>query len=295
MRNIPTALQAKLDAGVTTICSCWRIDRKKDGALGFTDHDADLSFDGLTFEAASGFEASSIEHSLGLSIDNMSAKGALQSARINEEDIARGRYDAAEVRQWLVDWSDPASRVLTFRGEIGEIRRGPSGFEVELRGLAERLNRTVMRQYLPVCDAMLGDKACGVNGNAVAFRRIGTVLSVIDARRIVCGGLDGLSHDWLTGGVLKWQSGSADGDVVGIRQHTTTDDVVTLTCDRDLFGEIASGQSFEAIAGCDKRAETCRDKFNNLKNFRGFPFIPGDGWLGAYPVDGGPNDGGSRG
>jgi hypothetical protein len=29
--------------------------------------------------------------------------------------------------------------------------------------------------------------------------------------------------------------------------------------------------------------ETCRLKFDNLMNFRGFPDIPGDDWLVAHP------------
>nr|WP_325048889.1 phage BR0599 family protein [Rhodophyticola porphyridii] len=47
-------------------------------------------------------------------------------------------------------------------------------------------------------------------------------------------------------------------------------------------------------AGCDKRMETCRLKFNNLLNFRGFPDIPGDDWLMSYPARTNARDGGSR-
>ena len=37
---------------------------------------------------------------------------------------------------------------------------------------------------------------------------------------------------------------------------------------------LQSGQSIYAYPGCDKSATTCRDKFNNLANFTGFPYIP---------------------
>ena len=50
---------------------------------------------------------------------------------------------------------------------------------------------------------------------------------------------------------------------------------------------------FRIIAGCDKRAETCRKKFSNLLNFRGFPLIPGDDWVTAYPKEGANHDGSS--
>ena len=38
---------------------------------------------------------------------------------------------------------------------------------------------------------------------------------------------------------------------------------------------IEPGDQFEIIAGCDKTKTSCKNKFNNLINFRGFPDIPG--------------------
>jgi len=45
---------------------------------------------------------------------------------------------------------------------------------------------------------------------------------------------------------------------------------------------------------CDKRWETCVGVFGNGINFQGFPGIPGDDFLTAYPATGGRNDGGKR-
>ena len=45
-------------------------------------------------------------------------------------------------------------------------------------------------------------------------------------------------------------------------------------------------------AGCDKQAPTCRLKFNNFLNFRGFPDIPGEDWLMATPVNAASTSGG---
>jgi uncharacterized phage protein (TIGR02218 family) len=36
--------------------------------------------------------------------------------------------------------------------------------------------------------------------------------------------------------------------------------------------------------GCDKRGETCRAKFLNYLNFRGFPHLPSEDWLIAPQV-----------
>jgi len=48
----------------------------------------------------------------------------------------------------------------------------------------------------------------------------------------------------------------------------------TVTVVHSAFGMPEVGNTVKAAAGCDKRASTCKTKFNNLPNFRGFPTIP---------------------
>jgi uncharacterized phage protein (TIGR02218 family) len=49
---------------------------------------------------------------------------------------------------------------------------------------------------------------------------------------------------------------------------------------------LVAGDAFTVTAGCDKRFATCRDRFANAANFRGFPHIPGNDFLVSYPVIG---------
>jgi len=48
------------------------------------------------------------------------------------------------------------------------------------------------------------------------------------------------------------------------------------------------GDTFTLTAGCDKRFETCRAKFANALNFRGFPHMPGNDFVVGYAVPGEP-------
>jgi uncharacterized phage protein (TIGR02218 family) len=57
---------------------------------------------------------------------------------------------------------------------------------------------------------------------------------------------------------------------------------------------LAVGDRVRLTAGCDKRMETCRLKFNNFLNFQGFPDLPGEDWVMAVPKKGNANTGGSR-
>lgn len=63
-------------------------------------------------------------------------------------------------------------------------------------------------------------------------------------------------------------------------------------CDA-VLGDVRCGVE-PAGRTCDKRWETCVGTFGNAANFQGFPDIPGDDFLTAWPAAGGRHDGGSR-
>jgi len=44
---------------------------------------------------------------------------------------------------------------------------------------------------------------------------------------------------------------------------------------------LAVGDTFEAYPGCAKDIATCRDTFDNILNFRGEPYVPGQDALTA--------------
>ena len=51
------------------------------------------------------------------------------------------------------------------------------------------------------------------------------------------------------------------------------------------------GDAFTIVAGCDKRFATCKAKFANPLNFRGFPHLPGNDAAYGYVTAGVPFDG----
>jgi uncharacterized phage protein (TIGR02218 family) len=293
MRTIAPDLQARLDTGATKLCRCWLVQRQDGVTLGFTDHDADLAFDGVTFRASSGMDASALQSTTGLGVDNAEALGALSDAAVREADIRAGRYDRAEIWHWLVDWERPELRVLQFRGSFGEIRRADGGFEVELRGLAEALDAPVGRTVLRTCDRALGDARCRFDLSAAGFSGEGELLEGSRGAGLVASGLDGFAGDWFTHGVLTWLSGANAGASSTVKADRLAGGGRRLTLWRSPGSAVAAGDRFRVAAGCDKRADTCRAKFGNLLNFRGFPHIPGEDWVTAYPKDGAIHDGAS--
>ncbi|MEL6265516.1 MAG: DUF2163 domain-containing protein [Pseudomonadota bacterium] len=293
MRAIPEALQARLDSGCTTLCRCWQIERADGMVLGFTDHDRDLEFDGVVHAAASGLTASAAEQSAGLSIDSQTVEGALSAASITEADLDLGRYDRAAVRQYLVDWRDVAVRVVTGAGTIGRVTRRGHAFEAEVVGLSEVLNRPVGRAFLRTCDLALGSAACGVDLADPAWSGEGTVVAVEDGLRLRASGLGAFAAGLFEGGGLAWLDGGAAGVEGSVRHHARSGGETVIETWSGVPEAVVAGDRFRVSAGCDKRLETCRDRFANLMAFRGFPHLPGDDWVTGYADNGGGHDGGS--
>lgn len=294
----PTDLAAHLAEGVTTTCRAWAIVRRDGRTYGFTDHDLDLVFEGIDFVANTGLTAKALTQSSGLSVDNTEAMGALTSAAVTEEDIIAGRFDRAEVRAWLVNWADPAQRVLQFCGEVGAMTRGNGAFEAELRGITESLNQPQGRVYQSPCSAVLGDGKCRFDLNTPGYVAEVALQSAEDNRVLrfdLPGVLDGFDHRWFERGRLEVLSGKAKGLVAIIKNDRLSADLREIELWDGLQAGIEPGDMIRLEAGCDKRASSCRFKFDNFLNFRGFPHMPGEDWLMAVPKQADRNTGGSLG
>lgn len=280
----PAWLAARAQAS-TTMARCWRLQRRDGLVLGFTDHDRDLVFGGTTYRAGAALTASEAAASLGLSADDMEAAGALQADTITEADIARGLYDGAAVELWEADWTDPPKRQLIARFEVGSVRRGAVAFTAELRSATARLELATGRHLGP-CDATLGDARCGVNlAPGSPFRGTGTVAAgsvSADRRAFRAAGLGGFASGLFARGVLTWTSGANAGAVHDVRGHGLAAGVVSLELWRAPAFTVAAGDAFAVTAGCDKTLATCRDRFANAANHRGFPSLPREDFAARY-------------
>ncbi|MDB6183048.1 DUF2163 domain-containing protein [Paracoccus fistulariae] len=292
MKDLSPALQAHLASGTTTLAWCWKITRTDGVVMGFTDHDRVLGFGGTSFEPESGFAAAEIRSGSDLSVDAQDAEGALSSDRITESDILDGRWDNALVELWRVNWQEPGQRVLMRRGAIGELRRGQSSFVAEIRSLSHLLGQTVGRVFQGSCDAALGDGRCRVNLDDPAYTGRGHVADILRDRAFIATGLSGFANGWFDFGSLTWTSGADAGRAAEIALHEAGGGAVTLTLLEAPVRGIGMGDAFTIRAGCDKRLETCRAKFGNAVNFRGFPHIPGQDAITRYAKPGSANDGG---
>lgn len=293
MRTLPQPLAASLAAGATTLARCWILRRTDGLTLGFTDHDRDLGVDGVTCAAGSGLSAAETQAELGFAAGGGEVQGALVSPGLDENDLSAGRWDAARVEVWLVDWSQPSVRIKLQSGTVGEIRRAGSAFTAEIRGPAVTLDEERGRVFGSTCDADLGDARCGIDLAVPALRSEGAISSTDGRAWLASSAFAGRQDGLLTGGKIAFTSGANAGWAVEVRRHRATADAGEFDLWREAALPLAAGDTFTVTAGCDRRFETCRDRFANAARFRGFPHMPGTDFVmrGARPgeaaMDGG--------
>ncbi|RVU21777.1 DUF2163 domain-containing protein [Methylobacterium oryzihabitans] len=285
MKTLPPDLAASLASGITTLAWCWIVTRRDGVRFGFTDHDEDLTVEGVACSARTGLTASALEQSGGLAIDTLEVMGALSDDRLSEADLARGLFDGAAVAAWRVDWGDPSQRVLVTSGHLGEVARGRTGFVAEVRSLAAALNQPRGRLFQRGCDAVLGDARCRVDLTVPAYRAEARVGAVLSGRSFRSTGLAAPGDGWFAGGRLVWTSGSNAGASAEVRRDARIGPAAGTTIDlwEPMPEPIAAGDGFTVTAGCDHTFATCRTRFGNGPNFRGCPHIPGNDAATAYP------------
>ena len=294
MKAIPPDFAARLEAPATTFATCFTLTRRDGAVFGFTDHDRPLTVAGVVHEPAFGLDAGVQTVGPGLAAGGAEAVGILSSEALAAEDLARGLWDGARVEIRRVDWSAPEHALLLSRAEIGEVVREGGAFRAELRALAHLLDRPRGRVFSHLCDADLGDQRCGVDLDRPEFFVVATVLAGAEPERLSVEGAAAFADGWFSGGRLTVLGGPLAGETARVLRHVVDGGGVQVELlSPGLSAAPGAGTLVRLTAGCDKRFPTCRDRFQNALNFRGFPHMPGSDFVLAYPDrDTGENDGG---
>jgi len=126
------------------------------------------------------------------------------------------------------------------------------------------LNKAVVPPlvYSSYCNNTLFDVRCSLSRHD--YRRTTTVAVVHGGSALQSSLFSSFPADYFTYGYVRYRD-----EYRMITKHTG--DLVYLHApfDQDVDGKIV-----EVYPGCDKTPQTCQNKFNNLANFLGFPYIP---------------------
>lgn len=270
-KTVGANLLTHIQLEVTTLAMLWKLTREDTTVLGFTNHDRDIVYGGVTYEADSGFTPTNIENKNDLSVDNLDIQTLIKSETITEADLMAGLYDNARIDVWLVNYEDLAMGHIILAGNwtVGEIQIKDNNFVGEVRSLKQKLDKSIVERYSAECRAQLGDTRCGVN--LATYTVTGSVDTVISTRSFTDAARTEAT-DVFAYGKLTWTSGNNSGRSVEVKSFTPASDTVLLY--EAMPEAIQVGDEYSLIYGCDKISTTCSGRFSNLYNFRGEPLVP---------------------
>lgn len=278
MKTASSQLATHISGGTTTLATCWKVTRRDGAVFGFTDFDKDLTVESILYQARSGYTRSAIHTIANLAVDNLDIESAIDSETLSAPDLRAGVWDGATVEIFLVNWSNLANgKIILKRGTIGEVELKDMVFRAELRGLSQALSQQIVELYTPDCRADLGDTRCKVNLSVLTVT--GAITAVTDRRSFTDTSRVEAANFW-NGGLLTWTGGANVGRKMEVKAFAS---VGIFTLFLPMPSDVAVGDTYSLRPGCDKKFSTCKDRYNNVKNFRGEPNVPGNDQVLAYP------------
>lgn len=281
---------------VTTLTRCIEIKRRDGQTFYFTslDVDVDLFITGDSpsgshhFVALGGFIDSAISTDPTMTVSTMELTGMLNpNTEFNVDACRAGLFDSAQVWFYAVNWSDlTTAPIKLLSGTLGEVTVYPSGTVLaELRSLKQLYQQNIGQIYSATCRVDLGSPQCGIDLSLWTFTE--TVTVVTDAANFQITNGNTLAVDeWYRQGVVTWLTGNNRGRSIEVKEWVQTGGAVNLYL--PMHGQIQVGDTLTIYPGCKKTLlddpNGCKVKFNNVINFRGEPFVPGQDALAQKPV-----------
>ena len=160
---------------------------------------------------------------------------------------------------------DPSNEfVVYWKGRVVGGKASGNVIDVECESIFTSIKRVGLRARFELgCRHSLYSVRCGVARGL--YKASGTLLYA-GSGVVVSMAVAALKPDgYYTGGLLLTSGGASRFILV----HTGA----SLTMSRPVE-DLVSGSSADIFAGCDHLRGTCLTKFNNIRNFGGFPYIP---------------------
>jgi len=259
-----------------TVATYWRIARLDGVTLGFTSHDADLWFDGILHQAAPGMMPAAIRRTAGFDDDSAEIQGAITHDSINSLDLLAGRFDRATIVVGLVDWQSLEWQPV-YSGVIGAVSDEAESFVAELQSRKSELQRDPTPRTSPTCRANFCGPGCGLS--AAHYEHEAVLISHDLGGNMVELGM-AVTGERVIGGVLRWLDGAYAGMAMGVMGI----DGDGLLLDYPIDVPLAAGTRAIVREGCNHTLASCAERFANVVNFQGEPFLPGNDLVIRYGV-----------
>jgi uncharacterized phage protein (TIGR02218 family) len=275
--NLVTWLQSATEIRMADL---YTITLKNGTALRYTTWDTNLVVLGNTFlTGPPNIARSAIEEKLGMDVATLEVTiEASLTDLINGvpilQAIGQGLFDGAAFRidrLFMDSASNQIGTVVRFSGFIGaldELTRSSAKLSVNAGTayLSMQLPAIILQ---PGCTNTLFDARCGLL--KASFAEGDVVQAGSTVNKVLSLSVKG--DGYYDNGQIAFTSGANAGLVKAVKTYSSTGGPF-FTFNSPLPFVPNAGDAFTAYPGCDKTQLTCTNKFSNLANFEGFPYVP---------------------
>jgi uncharacterized phage protein (TIGR02218 family) len=169
----------------------------------------------------------------------------------------------------------PNTTTLLFTGRVLRAPLRGKKQSAQCASILDVMGRKFPRVIIGLrCPHMLYDaNTCKVNRSARAKAATLSLITSNNVIQVTGAALNGIAANWFAEGHIETGSGSTF-EVRKILQSTVISSTLQELALNAPFKMAQVGQAVTVLDGCDGRYVTCRDKFANLANYGGFPFVP---------------------
>ncbi len=282
MKAASPALVALLASNQYLYADLFTITLVGGGTLYYTNADGGLSYGGNYYACtAPRIQRSGAKTAIGVQVDTLTihifggAEDLIQGVPFPQFAV-NGGFDGAEIsvdRCYMNTFGYTSAGTLNvFFGDVTEVKPSRTAVELTVSSKLELLNISMPRNLIsPGCIHNLFDAGCTLA--KTSFAVAGTVAAGSSSSAIESASL-AQAAGYFTFGTITFTSGVNAGVSATIKAHALASGTATLTLMAPLQSPPATGDTFDAYPGCNKAQSTCTNTFNNLLNFRGWPFVP---------------------
>lgn len=278
MKTASGALVTLLNSGAEFfMADLYTLTLKNGTVTRYTSFDANLTWNSNTWLSGGPvIERGNTRTVIGLEVDTLSLKISPKDADLLGTQswfaaAAAGVLDGAQIkldRAFIETLPTVAGTLNMFTGSIGQLTLDRMVLDITCNSLVELLNIKLPRNlYQAGCQHTLFDAGCSLS--SAAFAVAGSVSSS-PTRTAFNTGL-AAANGYYDLGAIQFTSGALSGTKRTVKSWASG----AITLLNPLPVAPAVSDTFTIWPGCDRTKATCESaKFNNVVNFKGFPFIP---------------------
>ena len=269
-------LQAMLDSGLYVKCNLFTVTMITGQVFYWTDADIDVTVYGQVYSSTGpSIKGAHFHLQRGLQVDTLT----LNVLALPTDLLGGVTWDVAARsgalygmiikidKAFLPAWGSPGESLNFFVGKVTAAQVGELLVTLTVVSDDDFLNTPIpLLTFQPGCVRDLYSAGCGVARSS--YKRSSNVAAVVNRIKFMTPLPD--PDGFYALGAVTFISGQNSGVRRSIKSYTGQQ----VELSSPLVFDLAPGDAFTIVAGCDKTQSMCSAKYNNLANYKGTPFVP---------------------